>query len=103
MLRLEPPGYPVLLGAMALGTPTISLIGTVGAALTVGARRGGVLLSLLVLPLLIPVLVFGAGAVEAATTGVPVRSHLLLLGGALLAALVLCPLAGAAALRQAME
>jgi heme exporter protein B len=103
MLRLDAPGYPVLIGAMALGTPTISLIGAVGAALTVGARRGGVLLSLLVLPLLIPVLIFGAGAVEAAVTGASVRSHLLLLGGMLLATLVLCPLAGAAALRQAME
>lgn len=103
MLRLEPAGYPVLIGAMALGTPAISLIGAVGAALTVGARRGGVLLSLLVLPLLIPVLIFGAGAVEAAVTGVPIRTHLLLLGGTLLASLVLCPVAGAAALRQAME
>lgn len=103
MLRLEPAGYPVLIGAMALGTPAISLIGAVGAALTVGARRGGVLLSLLVLPLLIPVLIFGAGAVEAAVTGVPIRTHLLLLGGTLLASLVLCPVAGAAALRQTME
>jgi len=103
MLRLDPAGYPVLIGAMALGTPAISLIGAVGAALTVGARRGGVLLSLLVLPLLIPVLIFGAGAVEAAVTGVPIRTHLLLLGGTLLATLVLCPVAGAAALRQAME
>jgi heme exporter protein B len=103
MLRLETAGYPALVVAMALGTPAISLIGGVGAALAVGARRGGVLLSLLVLPLLVPVLIFGAGAVEAAVTGGAVASHLLLLGGTLLAALVLCPWASAAALRQAMD
>jgi heme exporter protein B len=103
MLRLDTAGYPALIGAMVLGTPAISLIGTVGAALAVGARRGGVLLSLLVLPLLVPVLIFGAGAVEAALTGVAAESHLLLLAGMLLVALVLCPWASAAALRQAME
>ena len=103
LLNLQGGGYLVLIAAMALGTPTISLIGAVGAALTLGARRGGVLLSLLVLPLVIPILIFGAGAVDAALAGFAVRQHFLMLGGLLLAALVLCPWAGAAALRQALE
>lgn len=104
MLHLDAAGYGVLIAAMALGTPTISLIGAVGAALTLGARRGGVLMSLLVLPLLIPVLIFGAGAVEAAVGGVEGWSNMLMLMGAmLLGALVLCPWAAAAALRQALE
>jgi heme exporter protein B len=88
---------------MLLGTPTLSLIGAVGATLTLGARRGGVLLTLLVLPLYIPVLIFGAGAVEAAVAGPGPRAHLLILGALLLAALPLSPWASAAALRQAME
>lgn len=103
MLNLDAAGYWPLIGTMALGTPAISLIGAVGAALTLGARRGGVLMSLLVLPLLIPVLIFGAGAVEAVIGGFPIRPHLLLMGGLLLGALVLCPWAASAALRQALE
>ena len=103
MLGMATAGYATLIAAMALGTPTISLIGAVGAALTVGARRGGVLLSLLVLPLVIPVLVFGAASVDAALGGLAVRPHLLLLGGLLLGAAVLCPWAAAAALRQALD
>ncbi len=103
LLHLDPAGYPVLILGMALGTPTLSLIGAVGAALSLGARRGGVLLSLLVLPLYIPVLIFGVGAIEAAVTGFPVRPHLLLLAALLAAALPLAPLAAAAALRQALE
>ena len=95
--------YGVLLAAMALGTPTLSLIGAVGAALALGARRGGVLIPLLVLPLYIPVLIFGVAAVDAALTGLAVRPHLLLLGALLLAALPLAPWAAAAALRQALE
>ena len=89
--------------ALALGTPTISLLGAVGAALILGARRGGVLLSLLVLPLAIPVLIFGVGAVEADLMGLPSRPYFLILGGFLLAALPLCPWAAAAAIRQALE
>lgn len=96
-------GYGVLLITMALGTPTISLIGTVGAALTLGARRGGVLLSLLVLPLVIPVLIFGTAGIDAAIGGFAVKPHLMLLGGLLLGTLVLSPFATAAALRQALE
>lgn len=94
---------PVLALAMLLGTPTLSLIGAIGAALTLGARRGGVLVPLLVLPLYIPTLIFGVSAVDAALLGFPVRPHLLLLAGILLISLVVSPLAGAAALRQANE
>jgi heme exporter protein B len=103
LLHLDGAAYPVLIGGMALGTPTLSLVGAVGAALSLGARRGGVLLSLLVLPLYIPVLIFGVAACEAAATGLGVRPHLLLLGALLAAAIPLCPLAAAAALRQAVE
>ena len=103
MLNMGADGYLTLIGAMALGTPAISLIGTVGAALTLGARRGGVLLSLLVLPLVVPVLIFGAGAVEAALGGQAVQPHLAMLGGIMLGALALCPWASAAALRLALE
>jgi len=103
LLHLEAAGYPALVLGMALGTPTLSLIGAVGAALSLGARRGGVLLSLLVLPLYIPVLIFGVAAIEAAIGGFPARPHLLLLGALLAAALPLAPLAAAAALRQALE
>src|SRR5919202_3814629 len=80
LLNVDPSGYPTLFAAMLLGTPSLSLIGAVGAALTLGARRGGVLLSLLVLPLYIPVLVFGVAAVEAALSGLTPRPHLLILG-----------------------
>jgi heme exporter protein B len=103
LLNLHPSGYPALVAAMALGTPALSLIGAIGAALTLGARRGGVLLSLLVLPLYIPILILGAGAVEAAISGLGARPHLLLLAAISLAALPLAPFAAAAAVRQALE
>ena len=103
LLHLDGAGYPALLLSLLLGTPSLSLIGAVGAALSLGARRGGVLLSLLVLPLYIPVLIFGVAAVEAAIGGFGARPHLLLLGALLAGALVLAPLAAAAALRQALE
>jgi heme exporter protein B len=103
LVNLDPAGYPVLVAAMLAGTPTLSLIGAVGAALALGARRGGVLLSLLVLPLYIPVLVFGVAAVEAALAGLSPRPHLLILGAMALAALPLAPLAAGAAARQALE
>ena len=103
LLNLPAAGFGSLVATMALGTPTISLIGAVGAALTLGARRGGVLLSLLVLPLVVPVLIFGAAGIDAAVAGMAVRPHLAMLGGLLLGSLVLCPWAGAAALRQALE
>ena len=103
ILGIDPAGYGALVAAMALGTPSLSLIGAVGAALTLGARRGGVLLSLLVLPLYIPVLILGAGAVEAAISGLGERPYLLVLAALALAALPLAPLASAAAIRQALE
>jgi heme exporter protein B len=103
LLHLDAAGYPALLLSLLLGTPSLSLIGAVGAALSLGARRGGVLLSLLVLPLYIPVLIFGVAAVEAAIGGFGARPHLLLLGALLAGALVLAPVAAAAALRQALE
>jgi heme exporter protein B len=103
LLNLDGAGHATLVATMLLGTPVLSLIGAVGAALTLGARRGGVLLSLLVLPLYIPVLIFAVGAVDAAIAGLGSRPHLLVLGALLLAALPLCPWAGAAALRQALE
>ncbi len=103
LLHLDRAGYPALLLSLLLGTPSLSLVGAMGAALSLGARRGGVLLSLLVLPLYIPVLIFGVAAVEAAIGGFGARPHLLLLGALLAGALVLAPVAAAAALRQALE
>ncbi len=103
LLHMNADGFGTLLFTMLLGTPTLSLVGAMGAALVLGARRGGVLLSLLVLPLYIPVLIFGVGAIDAAVQGLPARGLLLLLGGMLMAALPLAPWAAAAALRQALE
>jgi len=103
LLHLREDAFPALMLTLLLGTPTLSLIGAMGAALVLGARRGGVLLSLLILPLYVPVLIFAVGAVDAAAQGLPVRGHLLILGGLLLAALPLAPLATVAALRQAVE
>lgn len=102
-LELPAPAYPALIAGFALGTPTVSLFGTIGAALVVGARRAGVLVALIVLPLTIPILVFGVAAVEAGAAGLPVRPHLLLLGALLAAAIPLAPLACGAALRQALD
>ncbi|SDH39737.1 heme exporter protein CcmB [Roseospirillum parvum] len=103
LLQMSPDGFLILIAAMALGTPVLSLIGSVGAALVLGARRGGVLLSLLVLPLYVPVLIFGVSAVDAAVQGFETGAQIKILGAFLLAAGALCPLATAAALRQATE
>ena len=92
-----------LILALLLGTPALSLIGAIGAALTLGLRGGGVLLSLLVLPLYVPVLIFGAGAAESVAAGLSPQGHLLLLAAFTLAALVLAPWACAAALRISLE
>lgn len=92
-----------LLAALLLGTPLLSLIGAIGAALTVGVRGGGVLVSLLVLPLYVPVLIFGAGAVDASATGMDASGHLSILGALLLLGMVLAPWATAAALRISLE
>ena len=93
----------VLLASLLLGTPTLGLIGAVGAALTLGVRGGGALLSLLVLPLYVPVLIFGAGAVEAAASGLGAAAHLSLMGALLIVALIFAPWASAVAVRIAVE
>lgn len=103
MLRMDADGLPALLGGLLPGTLALSLLGTMGAAMVLGARRGGVLLPLLVLPLATPVLIFGAAAADAAATGQSPRPHLLLLCAVLAAAVPLCPLAAGAALRSAVE
>jgi heme exporter protein B len=93
----------VLFYSLLIGTPVLSLIGAIGAALTLGVRGGGVLVSLLVLPLYIPVLIFGAGAVGAEASGLGADAHLLLLGAVLAGAAALAPWATAAALRISLE
>lgn len=93
----------ILAVALLLGTPTLTLIGSVGAALAIGTRRGSVLIALLVLPLYIPVLIFGVSAIEGEVMGLGGRPQLLILGAMLLAALALTPFASAAALRLALE
>jgi len=103
LMQLPDDGFLTLLGALLLGTPTLSLIGAVGAALILGSRRGGVLLSLLVLPLYIPILIFGVSAVDAAIFDQSVRPHLLFLAALLVGSLALTPWAAAAGLRQALE
>ena len=92
-----------LLAALALGTPTLSLIGSVGTALTVGIRRSGLLLTLLVLPLYVPVLIFGASVVLAADSGLPIAGHFYILGAMMVLALALAPLAASAALRISLN
>jgi heme exporter protein B len=103
LLHMNADGFATLMLTMLIGTPILSLIGGIGAALVLGARRGGVLLSLLILPLYVPVLIFGVGAIDAAVQARDATPHLLILGGLLAAALPLSPWATAAALRQALE
>jgi heme exporter protein B len=94
----------IMMVSLMLGTPVLSLIGAIGAALTLGLRGGGILLSLLILPLYIPVLVYGAGAVEVSSVALAdTRPYLTLLGAFLVAALTLAPLASSAALRISIE
>jgi heme exporter protein B len=93
----------VLVLALLLGTPALSLIGAIGAALTLGVRGSGLLIALLVLPLYIPVLIFGAGAVAASQHGMGAQAHLSLLAAFSLLSLVLAPMATAAALRISVE
>lgn len=102
LMQLPRGQLPTLLAALALGTPLLSLIGAVTAALTVGMRRSGILLALLALPLYVPVLVFGAGTVAQAAQGQDPTGGLLLLGAGLVMALVLAPVAAAAAIRIAL-
>lgn len=102
--HLDDVAVGVMMLALLLGTPVLSLIGAIGAALTLGLRGGGILLSLLILPLYIPVLVYGAGAVEVSTVDLAdTRPYLMLLGAFLLGALVLAPWGAAAALRISLE
>jgi heme exporter protein B len=103
MLRMPNEAMPALLAGLLLGTALLSLFGATGAAIVVGARRAGMLLLLLVLPLVTPVLIFGVAAADAALTGRSPRPHLLLLAALLMAALPLCPLAAGLALRGAAE
>ena len=100
---LAPALYGTLALSLALGTPVLSLIGAIGAALTVGLRGGGILLALLVLPLYVPVLIMGAGSVELANAGLAPAGQLLLLAAALVGAAAFAPWAIAAALRISME
>ena len=103
LVDLDPHVIGIVFSSLLIGTPALSLIGSVAAALALGARRQGVVLSILVLPLYVPPLIFGAGAAEASATDAGARAYLLILGGLSLAALALCPWASAAALRQALE
>ncbi|MGX9719850.1 heme exporter protein CcmB [Stenotrophomonas acidaminiphila] len=101
LMQLPHEQLPVLVASLALGTPLLSLLGAVVAALTVGMRRSGILLALLVLPLYVPVLVFGAGAVAASAQGFDASGGLLLLAAGLVVSLLLAPLTAAAAIRIA--
>ncbi len=103
LLALPRVELPVLMAALALGTPLLSLIGAVVAALTVGMRRSGILLALLALPLYVPVLVFGAGSVALASQGLDPSGGLLLLAAGLVVALVLAPVVAATAIRIALN
>lgn len=100
---LPPDAIAVLTLSLLLGTPVLSLVGAIGAALTLGLRGGGVLLALLVLPLYIPTLIFGAGAVSAQASGLGATAHLELLAGVLSAALALSPVGAALALRLTLD
>jgi len=102
MLNLDPQHYPMLMLTMLVGSPALSLLGAIGAGLTVGIRRGGLLISLLVLPFYMPVLIFGVGALRAvlvSSSGDLALRNLALLGALSLLCLVLGPVAGAAGLR----
>ena len=103
LLHLPHAQLPVLLASLLLGTPILSLLGAVVASLTIGMRRAGILVALLALPLYVPVLVFGAGAVAASAQGLDAGGALLLLGAGLVIALVVAPPVASAALRIAHE
>lgn len=103
MLNLPLSALGTLVGSLLLGSAVLSLLGAIGAALTVGLRRGGMLISLLILPLYIPVLIFGAAAVQAAVNGVPVLPYLAILGAMLSLSIALAPFAVAAGLRISID
>jgi heme exporter protein B len=103
MLQIKPAALPALLLGLSAGSMTLSLLGTACAAVVLGARRGAVLLPVLILPLATPVLIFGTAAADAAATGLSMTPHLLLLAAFLAGALPLCPLAAGSALRAAVD
>ena len=103
LLGLTGDGIRILMLTLLLGTPVLSLLGAVGVALTVGLRKGGMILSLLVLPLYVPLLIFAASAVDMAAAGLPVSAHLLFISALLVLALSLSPPATAAALRISLS
>ena len=103
LMNMEGRGFLVLILTLTIGTPALSLIGSIGAALILGARRGGVLLSLLILPLYIPVLIFSVSAIDAVLNGLAWRVQILILSGFLVGVLPLSLCASAAALRQALR
>jgi heme exporter protein B len=103
LLHLPRPQLGVLMASLLLGTPLLSLLGAVVAALTVGMRRSGILVALLALPLYVPVLVFGAGSVAASAQGLDAGGALLMLGAGLVLATVLAPLVAAAAIRISLN
>ena len=103
MLNIKTGAFLYLITSMALGTPIISLLGAVGAALVLGSRRSGVLIALLIIPLTIPILLFGVGAIQAATEGYSASSPLMFLGALLLFSIVLCPWVIASSLRQVVS
>jgi heme exporter protein B len=99
MLHMETLAYPALMLTLAIGTPVLSLIGAIGVALTVGLQKGGVLLSLLILPLYIPLLIFATSAIEAAALNMPYSGHIAIISALLVGAITLSPFAVSAALR----
>ncbi len=103
MLNLDNDAFITMILSLAIGTPILSLIGAIGAALSLGARRAGLLVAMLVLPLYIQILIFAISAIDASINNFPVRPHLLFLAAILAAALPLAPLAAAASIRQAFE
>ena len=103
MLNIKTGAFLYLVTSMALGTPIISLLGAVGAALVFGSRRSGVLIALLIIPLTIPILLFGVGAIQAATEGYSASSPLMFLGALLLFSIALCPWVIASSLRQVVS
>ena len=103
MVNLPAAAIPALVAALLIGTGVLSLVGGIGAALTVGLKRGGMLVSLLVLPLYMPVLIFGTAAVEAAAGGVPVAPYFAILGAMLSLSIALAPMAIGAGLRISID
>ncbi len=103
MLGLDSDAYGVLLLTILLGTPVLSLIGSIGVALTIGLRKGGILISLLVLPLYVPVLIFAASAIDVVSSGLPATAQLSMMLAFLFLALSLSPVATAAALKMSMS